>query len=371
MSKAKLSAHEDPAYLSQQIITYIGNKRALLPFIESGIVSIKKILKQEKISFLDLFSGTGIVARMARSHACHIYCNDLERYSFVTNQCYQTNQQTLDQNALEEALHYIKGEIKHHFYPGFIAELYAPQNDADIQPGERVFYTRYNAIFLDSLCRILPKIDSKLRCYILAPVLAQASKYVNTSGVFKGFYKNRFGIGQYGGDSQNALSRIKKKIDILKPVFSLNHCCSEIFQMEANQLVGQLVPVDIAYFDPPYNQHPYGSNYFMLNLLCDYQRPFELSEVGGIPRDWNRSPYNKASMAKTALFNAVEDVRAKFVLISYNSEGFIPKEEFISELSALGHLKVMDKRYNTFRGCRNLNQRDIYVTEHLFLLDKR
>ena len=28
---------EDDAYLSQQIITYIGNKRSLLPFIGKGI----------------------------------------------------------------------------------------------------------------------------------------------------------------------------------------------------------------------------------------------------------------------------------------------------------------------------------------------
>ena len=31
--------------------------------------------------------------------------------------------------------------------------------------------------------------------------------------------------------------------------------------------------LDLAYFDPPYNQHPYGSNYFMLNLLVHYRRP--------------------------------------------------------------------------------------------------
>ena len=34
--------------------------------------------------------------------------------------------------------------------------------------------------------------------------------------------------------------------------------------------------------DPPYNQHPYGSNYFMLNLICDYREPVEISAVSAI-----------------------------------------------------------------------------------------
>ena len=34
-----------------------------------------------------------------------------------------------------------------------------------------------------------------------------------------------------------------------------------------NELVKEIEPVDLAYFDPPYNQHPYGSNYFMLNII--------------------------------------------------------------------------------------------------------
>ena len=52
---------------------------------------------------------------------------------------------------------------------------------------------------------------------------------------------------------------------------------------------------DLAYFDPPYNQHPYGSNYFMLNTIAkwDFIAPsLELNESGrlrekaGIRHDW-------------------------------------------------------------------------------------
>ena len=35
---------EDPAYLSEQIITYIGNKRALLGFFETAVTTVKEEL---------------------------------------------------------------------------------------------------------------------------------------------------------------------------------------------------------------------------------------------------------------------------------------------------------------------------------------
>jgi adenine-specific DNA-methyltransferase len=362
---------ESGEYLKQQLITYIGNKRALLPFIETGLLLVKRHLGTERVSFLDLFSGTGVVARMARQHAHTVHCNDLERYSHITNVCYQTNQADLDEQALAAELARLEAAIADDQSPGFIAELYAPQDDDDIKRGERAFYTRRNAIYLDAFCRALEHTPKPLRPYVLAPILSQASMYANTSGVFKGFYKNKDGIGQFGGTFKNALPRIMRNIEITAPVMSRISCSSHVHHQDANALVRDLDPVDVAYLDPPYNQHPYGSNYFMLNLLCDYRRPDEISNVSGIPTDWNRSLYNKPQHSETALFDAVENVKAKFVLISYNSEGFIKHDRFLSELSSLGEVMVMDTRYNTFRGCRNLADRDIYVTENLYLIDKR
>ena len=43
------------------------------------------------------------------------------------------------------------------------------------------------------------------------------------------------------------------------------------------ELAADLPPLDLVYLDPPYNQHPYGSNYFMLNLLVDYRAPLKPS----------------------------------------------------------------------------------------------
>lgn len=364
-----VTEHRD--FLKRQLITYIGNKRALLPFIETGLRHVKSRIGKERIDFLDLFSGTGVVARMARRHARTLHCNDLEHYSEVTNRCYQSNRADLDEAALARELDRVRAKIAEHPAAGFIAELYAPRDDAAIERGERVFYTRRNAVFLDTFCRAIETTPAHLRPYVLAPVLSQASMHANTSGVFKGFYKNREGIGQFGGTSRNALSRIMREIVVAAPVRSAVSCDVRIHRQDANALVLDLEPVDIAYFDPPYNQHPYGSNYFMLNLLCDYRRPDDISSVSGIPTGWNRSRYNKPQHAEGALFDAVAAVRAGFVLISYNSEGFVAHDRFLAGLAALGEVSVMDMRYNTFRGCRNLSDREPYVTEHLYLVDKR
>ena len=114
--------------------------------------------------------------------------------------------------------------------------------------------------------------------------------------MFKGFYKDRTtGIGKFGGSNGDALSRIKGRIELDVPVLSRFECDMEIQQQDANELVRQLRGLDLAYLDPPYNQHPYGSNYFMLNLLVDYQKPQHVSNVSGIPTDWQRSDYNVRS----------------------------------------------------------------------------
>lgn len=110
----------------------------------------------------------------------------------------------------------------------------------------------------------------------------------------------------------------------------------------------------------------------MLNLLADYKRPDtkRISRVSGIPRDWNRSAYNKKKKVAAVFSELVKNVRAKYVLISFNSEGFISKDEMIELLSACGQVRVLESEYNAFRGSRNLSGREIHVKEYLFLVKK-
>jgi adenine-specific DNA-methyltransferase len=40
-------------------------------------------------------------------------------------------------------------------------------------------------------------------------------------------------------------------------------------------------------------------------------------------------------------------------------------------LTKLGKTEILETKYNAFRGSRNLQSREIHVTEYLYLLEKR
>jgi adenine-specific DNA-methyltransferase len=108
----------------------------------------------------------------------------------------------------------------------------------------------------------------------------------------------------------------------------------------------------------------------MLNLITSYERPGALSLVSGIPSLWNRSRYNQKQEAAAALGELALAVRAKFLLVSYNSEGFISREAMEALLSKAGKLTVLETSYNTYRGSRNLKKRGIHLSEYLYLVEK-
>ena len=215
--------------------------------------------------------------------------------------------------------------------------MYAPKNEAHITSDDRVFYTRENARRIDNYCRLIESFPADIRDLLLGPLLSEASIHANTAGVFKGFYKNRkTKVGQFGGTGADALVRIMGKIVLEPPVLSQFECDCEVLQQEANQAVHSVSDLDLAYIDPPYNQHPYGSNYFMLNLVVRYQRPRQVSRVSGIPTDWRRSGYNVRAQSLPMLKQLLWNLDARFLLVSFNNEGFIAPDDMRAVLDELG-----------------------------------
>ena len=363
---------ENNNYLKEQIITYIGNKRSLLEFIGKSIEIVKKELNQDKLSTADLFSGSGIVARYLKQFSSTLYVNDLENYARTINECYLTNKSDVDEKELDKWFDFLKENLEESdLVKGFISKLYSPVDDENIKIGERVFYTARNAKYIDTERQLLEKVPEPYKTLFLGPLLYEASNKTNTSGVFKGFYKNSTtNIGQFGGNGKNALKRILSNIEVKKPILSNYECKVKIYQEDTTKLVERLPQMDLVYLDPPYNQHPYGSNYFMLNLINDYKEPQNISIVSGIPTDWNKSEFNKKKNSLNMMKIICEKVKAKYILISFNSEGFITYEEMVNMLSNYGAVRVFNQKYSTFKACRNLKNRELYVKEYLFLLRK-
>jgi adenine-specific DNA-methyltransferase len=364
-------ADEDAGYRTSQLITYIGNKRQLLGLIDEALATVQQRVGRRLVT-LDAFSGSGVVSRLAKSRSELVIANDLESYARVISDCYLTNADEIDHALLGQTVDEINQLVESGYRTdGFIAEHYAPSDDNQIAPGERVFYTSENARRLDAYIHLIHGLDEPLRTLLLGPLLSAASVHANTAGVFKGFYKDReTGLGRFGGSGADALSRITGTITARPPVLSRHRSERRVLQTDAGALPTLVRGIDVAYLDPPYNQHPYGSNYFMLNLIADNRVPTAMSKVSGIPNDWNRSGYNVRSSAAPLLRSLIGDLDSKFLLISFNDEGYITPEQMRDMLEPIGTVTEFTQRYNTFRGSRNLKGRSVHVTEHLYLVER-
>ena len=363
---------ENPDYFSKQLITYIGNKRALLGHIGNAVDRVKQRLGKNRLRILDVFSGSGVVSRYLKAHATSLISNDFEDYAAVIGRCYLCNASTVDLNGINEIVDDLNVRVEtEELPPGFIEELYAPRDESNITTEDRVFYTRENARRLDNYRRLFDSVPDGVGDMLLGPLLSKASIHANTAGVFKGFYKDRrTKVGRFGGSNGDALTRIRGKIILEPPILSRFECEVEVLQEDASSVAQHIRDVDLAYVDPPYNQHPYGSNYFMLNLLVHYDRPQRISGVSGIPIDWRRSGYNVQARSLSLLRDLLHGLDSRFLLVSFNNEGFIRPREMRALLAEIGSVELIETRYNTFRGSRNLRNRNIHVTEQLFLVER-
>ena len=367
-------------YLTSHLITYIGNKRRLLSFIENAVYDIRKELGKNKVTIFDGFSGSGCVSRLFKYDAEHLYVNDIEPYSEIINKCYLANKSEVDIKKIKKHIDDLNKNKLYNSEMGFIEKNYAPKNDNEIEEGERVFYTNKNAKIIDNIRRNIEETEDKeIIPFLLAPLLVKASIHANTSGVFKGFHK-KDGVGHFGGKGENALLRIKSDIKLDYPVFCKHECKVTINRGDTNDIILDLPEVDIAYYDPPYNQHPYGSNYFMLNIINDYNEPDIQDGVSGILKDWKRSAYNKRQQAEEALNDLVSKTKAKYIIISYNDEGIIPVNVFKDIIEQYGVVKKRQKSYTTYRGSKNLGKNKLLlsgekkntkVKELLWILEKK
>lgn len=364
---------EREEYLTQQLITYLGNKRSFRRQLTQALGQVQEKVGGRRLRTADIFSGSGFVSRLMKAYSELVVANDMESYANTISSCYLTNDCDMPKEEVSRIISNLNdradaGESVN----GFITELYAPERDDSIQPGERVFYTADNARRLDLFASQIAECDDEIRPFLLGPLLSAASVHANTGGVFKGFYKDKAtGIGRFGASKGDALKRILAPICLNMPVSSAFESDHLVFQEDAAILPQVMPEVDLCYLDPPYNQHPYGSNYFMLNLLTDYQRPTEISKVSGIPKAWNRSEYNVRTKAHSVFIELIRRLPSRFILISLNEESFVNPPTLRAELRDMGEVSEIVMQYNTYRASRNLHSRSIHVNEHLLLLDRK
>lgn len=362
----------DKSFVMQTMLTCIGNKRKLVKNITDIINSID--FNKEKINIVDGFAGSSVVSRELSYFADNIYINDLEFYSYIMAYGFLKKPNECDIPKIKYHIDTMNKLAENGpFIEGIICEYYSPKDTYDIKQGERCFYTKENALIIDTLRDYIEKnVDENIKNYCLTPLLTRASIHTNTSGVFKGFYKNG-DVGCFGGKAKVALSRILKPIRLDMPIWNDTEYKAHVYNLDINKLIHELPnDIDLIYLDPPYNQHPYGSNYFMLNIIAKNEKPLGVSKVSGIPTDWNKSKYNSKSTAIAAMKDLVDNCikKSNYVLISYNNEGIIKDEDW-KDIFKDYTFQKKEIKYDTFKGCRNLKDRDNKVLEVLYLVYKK
>lgn len=348
--------YPDEAFLTDQLIPYIGNKRKLLPLIRQAI----ELTGVKSGTFLDIFSGSGVVSRLAKRMGYRVIANDWEPYTETINRTYIATNTPPPfshfggmENAIA-ALNALPG------LKGYIATHYCPEDDeAYDTTRERMFYTQENGRRIDAMREQILSwrnediIDEIEETVLLAPLIYQASYCSNTSGVFKGFHNG------WGGATKTAWYRIRSFLTLQPPLLYDNQQENLVLRDDASVIANE-IECDIAYLDPPYNQHQYGANYHLLNTVALWDKPAINPFISGngakdkaaIRRDWRtlrRSLYCSKSSALDTFSNLISRLRANFILVSYSTDGIIELEDMLSVLAERGNLRIIRRPYKRYR----------------------
>lgn len=355
------SANYTDDYLFNQLIPYIGNKRKLLGLI--GSVIVRTGISPHNADFVDLFAGTGVVSRYAKTLGFRVVSNDWEPYSAIINRCYVEAQAAPTYFASEPYTGVLERLNRLTPLQGWVTQHLCPDDDLDYDiKRDRMFYQRKNGMRIDAIREQISSWDKagdlspiQAAC-LLAPLLYSACYNSNTSGVFKGFHNG------WGGQTSTALYRIAGDLSLRPAIFHDNGQDNVVLREDAQDVATDLrkhvTRPTIVYIDPPYNQHPYGSNYHVLNSVGLWDKPSLSPKISGhgdksaIRLDWRterRSAYNHKEQAGRAYARLLRSLPAEWIATSYSTDGFIPLLGLVRANQAVGRVTVFARGYKRYR----------------------
>lgn len=336
---------------------YIGGKAKLIDEIESFILGKVEVHGDQR--FLDLFSGTGIVAKHFKKYF-EVVTNDSLYFSYILSKGHVTPNTPpsfakLQQNlAIIDPLTYLNnlsGVL------GFISQNYSSDDNG------RMYLTSKNAKKIDAIRMTLNQWlkDGLLEIdefeYLLA-TLIEAVPYVSNI------------TGTYGAYLKHWDKRALKDIVLNHPILFDNNKANVAFHDRAEKLT-ETIKADICYIDPPYNNRQYTSNYHLLETIAKYDSP-ELRGVTGIrtfEKDEN-SDFCKKSKVYDAFKTVLSQVDCQHLFISYSADGLLSKEQIEEILLSLGKPSTYDFKAIAYRLYKSKIVLKPQVNEYLFYIGK-
>jgi len=386
-------------FLKHQLITYMGNKRKLLPHIYDVISHVQQQIHKntgrDTISFADPFSGSGVVARLALAskHVSHIVANDIAHYAHICNLCYLRTPSDTDRERIHTLIDQANALPDPTEQEQWFTTHWAPANDNHILHGERCYFTRENALRIDAIRNFIDSdtVPNHLKPYLLAPLLVQASIHNNTNGQFAAFYKDEDGIGAFGGKKAVDFKRITERIVIPYPVesgcvadtcfYDNDNTTVELTRKDALQWASDMAEndeiIDLLYLDPPYNKHPYSIYYFLLDIIARWDKTIVIPDsYRGQPKTWIRSPFNSSVDAASALRSMIADTPARFVALSYYDAGILSVQEIDILMAEYGDVERHPIQHNVYKRLHGLGtykrteKEESEAKEYLWVLRK-
>ena len=124
--------------------------------------------------------------------------------------------------------------------------------------------------------------------------------------------------------------------------------------------IGAETELDIVYYDPPYNKHPYNNYYFLLDIINKWDKTVSIPDnYRGQQEDRIKSLYNSSNSnnARDALDNLLSHTKAKYIVFSYNDGGIISICDLDKLLAKHGQhvekIPIDHKTYNRLKGISN------------------
>ncbi|MCC6405081.1 MAG: Dam family site-specific DNA-(adenine-N6)-methyltransferase [Candidatus Yanofskybacteria bacterium] len=306
---------------------YLGSKTKLLPLI-------RDILGKERVkyaSFADIFAGTGVVADHFHNEA-DIVVNDILESNYLAFLAFFGNGKLRASLLTDLIVGYNNlGKIGHNYFSKNFANTYF-----DLENSKRIGYIRED---IESLYRA-SKINERERAYLVTSLMYALDRIANT-------------VGHY--DAYRKVKIVQKRLE-LKPLEIKNRKTkAKIFKMDANALVKK-IRADVVYIDPPYNSRQYSDAYHLLENIAEWKKEKVYGVAKKINRDHIKSRYSLKS-AGSAFSELINDIDAKFILVSYNdmgtsgdarSQSRISDHEILSALERKGSVKIYDQPFNQF-----------------------
>lgn len=333
---------------------YLGNKESILTEI-SDLLESQGLLK-DGFTFFDAFCGSGSVADYFKSYY-DIIINDNLTWSVKYAKgrvCAPTC--TFDKLGFDpfEYLNANENTVQ-----GFMYRNYAPTESA------RMYFTPENAGRIDYFRNQIEDwknenlLSEEEYCYLIACLIESVSDVSNTAGVYGAFLKK--------WDSRATKRIVFSKVDFrparYKSIRTYNAKIEDIIEE---------VECDILYLDPPYTQNQYGTQYHLLETLVLDDNPSISKVTGSRSTAPMRSDWSKEYKANILFDRILAKTKAKYIVLSYNNDGFMSKEYIEAAMKRYGKLetfvckKIAYKKYQNWK-----SQNENKHFEYLFFVEKK